>query len=250
MNNGVDKSLIMAVRLKQLRVEHGLSHERLSNALLERYGVKISTDSLINYEVADPKHDKAYKNQGMRIEYLRCFADFYRVSADYLLGITDVKSQNTDIADMVESSGISEDNALTLATAKCFQDLVLDGFEDSEQAQCLKEEIIRRFSLDKYPVGIVSGSLAMMCKTYTALVNDLLDAITADEGLLFDYGSLVSTAETIDNFGASFDPLLQEKLSSSGLVGLPAPQYVRFVSQELGKKVDRYLLQRYGHGYY
>lgn len=82
----MEKSFIMAERLKQLREEKGLSHDKLSKALLDQYGVKISSDSLMNYEVADAGHTKAYKNQGMRVEYLRCLADFYGVSADYILG--------------------------------------------------------------------------------------------------------------------------------------------------------------------
>ena len=81
-----DKSFIMAKRLKQLREEKGLSHEKLSKSLSDQYGVKISSDSLINYEVTDLNHSKACKNQGMRVEYLRCLADFYGVSTDYILG--------------------------------------------------------------------------------------------------------------------------------------------------------------------
>ena len=102
------KSFIMAERLKQLREGRGLSHDKLSKALADQYGVKISPDSLINYEVADANHTKAYKNQGMRVEYLRCLANFYHVSADYLIGITDVKSQDPSIATIVKSTGLSE----------------------------------------------------------------------------------------------------------------------------------------------
>lgn len=89
MEHNLQKSFVMAERLKQLRESKGLSLEKLSKTLLEQYGIKISSDSLMNYEVADPYHTKAYKNQGMRVEYLRCLADFYGVSADYILGHID-----------------------------------------------------------------------------------------------------------------------------------------------------------------
>lgn len=118
MDKGTDKSFIMAARLKQLRESRGLSHESLSNALFKQYGVKVSTDSLINYEVSNPHHARAYKNQGMRVEYLRCFADFYQVSADYLIGISDVKSQDSSISTIVKSTGLSESAALSLKIAK------------------------------------------------------------------------------------------------------------------------------------
>lgn len=112
------KSFIMAERLKQLREGRGLSYDKLSKALADQYGVKISPDSLINYEVADANHTKAYKNQGMRVEYLRCLANFYQVSADYLIGISDVKSQDSSISTIVKSTGLSESAALSLKIAK------------------------------------------------------------------------------------------------------------------------------------
>ena len=81
-------SFVMAERLKQLREAKGLSHERLSSALSAQYGISISSDSLMNYEVTGEFHSKKYKNLGMRVEYLRYFSDFYNVSTDYLLGQT------------------------------------------------------------------------------------------------------------------------------------------------------------------
>lgn len=83
-----ESSILMAQRLKELRKEKNISHVSLSNAIKEKYGIEISRDSLMSYEVSDPNHTKAYKNEGMRVEYLRCLADFYGVSADYLLGFT------------------------------------------------------------------------------------------------------------------------------------------------------------------
>lgn len=84
-----ESSILMAQRLKDLRKEKNISHVSLSNAIKEKYGIEISRDSLMSYEVSDPNHTKAYKNEGMRVEYLRCLADFYGVSSDYLLGLTD-----------------------------------------------------------------------------------------------------------------------------------------------------------------
>lgn len=115
MGFDTEKSFIMAERLKQLREEKGLSHEKLSKALFDQYGVKISSDSLINYEVADADHTKAYKNQGMRVEYLRCLADFYGVSADYILGqINDPCRAPSAIDDL----GLSEKAVRWLADLK------------------------------------------------------------------------------------------------------------------------------------
>ena len=117
MGFDTQKSFIMAERLKQLREEKGLSHEKLSKALSDQYGVKISTDSLINYEVANADHTKAYKNQGMRVEYLRVFANFYNVSTDYLLGITYERTQDLEIRDIVKKTGLSEESVQYLVEA-------------------------------------------------------------------------------------------------------------------------------------
>ena len=84
-----EQSLIAAVRLRNLRKSNKLSHVALSSALKEKYSIEISRDSLMNYEISDPNNQRAYKNKGMRIEYLYCFSDFYQVSADWLLGLTD-----------------------------------------------------------------------------------------------------------------------------------------------------------------
>lgn len=111
-----NSSFTMAVRLKQLREEKGLSHDKLSKALFSHYGVKVSSDSLCNYEVASKDHSKAYKNQGMRVEYLRCLADFYGVSCDYLLGADVPRSPDTTVQEIVKFTGLSEENVSDLIT--------------------------------------------------------------------------------------------------------------------------------------
>lgn len=101
-----ESSILMAERLKKLREEKKISHVSLSKAIKEKYGIEISRDSLMSYEVSDPNHTKAYKNEGMRVEYLRCLADFYGVSSDYLLGFTnDPKRQPC----AVDELGLSEE---------------------------------------------------------------------------------------------------------------------------------------------
>ncbi|MBQ7001513.1 MAG: hypothetical protein IJN67_10800 [Oscillospiraceae bacterium] len=99
------KSLIMARRLKDLRTEKGLSHESLRKSLMEKYKIDISVDSLKNYEVSKVPHVKAYKNEGMRVEYLRCLADFYGVSADYILGLINDPCR---VPSAIDDLGLSE----------------------------------------------------------------------------------------------------------------------------------------------
>jgi|GEM_PF-6160436 hypothetical protein len=103
------KTIIMGERLKLLREEKKLSHVILSKKIKEKYGVNISKDSLINYEATDVTNlEKIRKKDGMRIEYLRCFSDFYGVSADWILGNTDVRSPEIQFKGICDMTGLSE----------------------------------------------------------------------------------------------------------------------------------------------
>lgn len=246
----IDKSIsfITAQRLKELRTQKGLSYESLRKALMEEYGIDISVDSLKNYEVTKDGHVRAYKNEGMRLSYLRCFADFYGVSSDYILGISDVKSQSMAVKMIVDSTGLSEENVMALCLTQALSSLYLAQEKQDREMQAVESEVKQRLHLDKYP--LTGLSLAAICFNFKSLINDTIKAATTDEGILFDYGNLRSTAPTIDNFDGSFDPDFQKQLAERGLTSLPAPLYVRFMSDELAKKIDRYFIGKYGRGYY
>ena len=94
-----EKSFVMAKRLKELREGKNLSHVKLAKALKEQYGIEVSRDSLMAYEVSDPNSTKAYRNEGMKVEYLRCLAEFYEVSVDYLLGYTNDQDRQPSLID-------------------------------------------------------------------------------------------------------------------------------------------------------
>jgi len=124
-------SFIMAKRLKELRESRGLSYSKLSNELTEAYHdhnnpqkeggdcetrkTIISRDSLINYEVDEIPHSKAYANNGMSVENLRYLCDFYGVSADYLLGLTDVKTPDDGVKSILKSTHLTEEAATSLS---------------------------------------------------------------------------------------------------------------------------------------
>ena len=79
-------------RLEDLRKEKKLSFEQLSKQLAER-GVSISHTNLKNYEINDPLHPLYGRTRSMSIEYLVAFADFYDVSVEYLLGLSNSRKQ-------------------------------------------------------------------------------------------------------------------------------------------------------------
>ena len=103
-------SFEMGSRLKSLREENQLSYQELADALLEKYGIKISKDSLRDYEICSDYRSKAKSlpNLGMRTEYLIILSDFYEVSTDYLLCKTDVRSRDIQVREICKYTGLSE----------------------------------------------------------------------------------------------------------------------------------------------
>ena len=79
-------------RLEDLRKEKKLSFEQLSKQLAER-GVNISHTNLKNYEINDSVHPLYSRTRSMSIEYLVAFADFYDVSVEYLLGMSNSRKR-------------------------------------------------------------------------------------------------------------------------------------------------------------
>ena len=108
----------MSRRLKELRVGYqdksggggeSLSHDALSS-LLDKRGVKVSRDSLINYE-RNPSIEPTSRHgtcPGMSAKNLVALADLYGVSTDYILGLTDIKTTDVDIATACVTTGLTE----------------------------------------------------------------------------------------------------------------------------------------------
>ena len=102
-----EQSVKMGKRLKILREKtllngKKMSHVELKKKLKELYGIEISRDSLMNYEVSDINHSKFGTNLKMSAEYLNCLARFYRVSTDFLLGLSDVDTTNPTLRAVCE----------------------------------------------------------------------------------------------------------------------------------------------------
>lgn len=102
---------MMAERLKEERKRIKLSHEKLSKKIEAEYGVKVSVDSLKNYEVTDPYSERFGKNIAMRVEYLACLADIYGVSMDYLAGKAEHRTTDPSLQAAADYTGLTE-NAL------------------------------------------------------------------------------------------------------------------------------------------
>lgn len=96
-----------AKRLKKLREKANLSHAKLKVALEEKYNITISEASLKKYEITKKTHVNYGDVKGMKIEYLEMFADFYNVSTDYILGLTNSQSSDLTEQKIYDRIGIS-----------------------------------------------------------------------------------------------------------------------------------------------
>lgn len=222
MKNQIEKSFIMAERLKRLREENRYSHEKLSNALINQYGIKISPDSLMNYEVSVSHHTKAGKNQGMRVEYLRCLADFYNVSTDYLLGLSNVKTPSTDLQAVVAYTGLSEDNVATLNTHK-----VAAAFDP--------------------PLTYNNARSVQGDELFLDCANDLLDALYKhSDRLLSNYYLLRSLAANITQCDPEYcNEKRVQDLASHGYAPVPVRNAVQFLCLEFSSVIEWYLRSKY-----
>ncbi len=102
-------SFTLGKRLRELRENRGLSHVELIKQLNKKYGVSISRDSIMAYEISDKSRAKAEKlpNMGMRVEFIYCLADFYEVSLDYLFGRAENPVPDINIRKICEQTGLS-----------------------------------------------------------------------------------------------------------------------------------------------
>lgn len=203
---------IFGERLRKLRIESGLSQQALSTEL------EISKAALCYYENGQRAPD---------INILACVADYFNVSADYLLGRSDVKSvdpsQKINIA--CEMTGLSEKaiqalNILKSQNEPMFQnpdvsviDFLLNTFVDNNSGSKsdLKPNLLFLVALSEYvmfekrPKGddkveyfISNGNLLISSNDGFPLPeNDIVSKSGRKSGKEDDYFSRVFTVRKI-----------------------------------------------------
>ena len=103
-------------RIRQLRESQNLTQLQLAEKL------NVSEQLIKNYEKAYLSNgqstgrasDKTTAIAGMKIETLHKISQVFNVSTDYILGLSSIKSSESTIIDMVKSTGLTEQNILSL----------------------------------------------------------------------------------------------------------------------------------------
>lgn len=96
-------TLTMGERFKDARTVHNKNGKQTTDAVFEATGISKSTLSNIENDKRDPGAD-----------VIRKLAKHYGVSTDYLLGLTDIKTPETNARAVISYTGLSEENVKTL----------------------------------------------------------------------------------------------------------------------------------------
>ena len=134
---------VFASRLNTLMEDASIKTADLSDAIDNTVGIKISVGSLSQY-----RNGKARANN----EAMFAIAKYFHVSADWLLGLTDVRTTDTSIRSIGDYTGLSEDSIAYLnasniygdnITAGIIEDFLLAASMDSIRMNLLKATNLR-----------------------------------------------------------------------------------------------------------
>lgn len=134
--------LTLGEKLKDLRNQKGLTTIQVCDEILKRYNYNLSNGKYNEME-GDAKKDFGHKT----FIYL---ADFFEVSVDYLLGISNIPSPNIKIKAICKLTGLSEKAVkMLISTTSMSLQQSLDLFEGTTISEIEKEELYN--GLGDYP---------------------------------------------------------------------------------------------------
>lgn len=194
-----NKNAIFPTQLRDLRREKGVSQDELSKIL----GVSKSTLGL--WETGDTLPDA---------RSLHDLAVYYGVSADYLLGLTDVQTSDTNIKAICEYTGLHADTVVFLhgyLSATNQRDNVIISF-------------YRRFFDDvvmSHSIGEMCGNI-LLAGEANAIANMIDESSTENDNTL-----------RID--GAALTEIINDKIGIYPLPAKKASNYFLLAAQEIAK---------------
>lgn len=205
--------LTMGERFKDARTVHN-KHGKETTGVVEKVtGVSKSTLSEIENDRRAPG-----------AEIITVLARHYGVSADYLLGLSDVITPDTTAQAVIAYTGLSEDNILTLHHMK-------EGTSNPMLSEAADGGIIN-----------ING-----CHPYLDCLNDLLDAIYSKKDMIIrDYIPMQYYAE----WNKHYDPLYlseerERELQAHGHTSIPISVFIEQKSIKIAREIEKYLIGKY-----
>ncbi len=143
-----ETTFIFSNRLEELTEKKRDENPKLSNKVQ-------AAEMNIPYQTFNKYlHDNAECN----ISYLKVMAKYFDVSTDYLLGYSDVATNDTDLRTVCDYSGLSEGALQTLTT---YKDFPLDARLDTLNALLENADFTRLLSLITEKISIEADTLSI-----------------------------------------------------------------------------------------
>ena len=233
-------SIKFAKRLKELREKKGKTQLQLANEISQQYGVKLSDDSIMYYETIEKHHTKFKKNTGMALKYLWCFADYFEVSVDYLLGNVDYHTTEENQRISCEYTGLSED--------------VIDFFYSIRSSELIGylNTFLSPSNFTHVPFALYSFAGAIQVSVFDKLVKETIGSILLEDDEYLkaeniDTYSLTIrlNSETLDHFATALDmpPNLRKSIQFHLLHSLALPDILNYLEND-PTQIDRYAVSR------
>lgn len=193
---------VSTIRLRELIDNVQKTREEIGN------GVGLDTSTITKYYNGDRK---------LTIEAVKKFSKFFNVSADYLLGLSDARTNDKDIQAVCDYTGIDYYNVVLLHS-------LAEDMKQVENIACLEEKMITDFSIDNDEKSIEFESyVASICldvindligsQPYFEIFRqarrfkDILEKLTLIENTLTSVNEKITSAET-ENETLHFEKML------------------------------------------
>lgn len=185
-------------KIRKLREETGTSQQKIADLL------GVTRQSLSLYEKGE---------RTINVEALGKLAEFFGVSADYLLGLSDVRSTEQDMRTACEVTGLSEYAVSAFTELKkepCF-DIVDKLFSDCEDYDT-KELLEKAFSncMDEVKVEAFASAFCELAGVKITLSDDSTSAVLLRKILIEIQSYMLSNSREAENNNLLFRVPLQE----------------------------------------
>ena len=205
--------LTMGERFKDARTVHNQHGKQTTGAVEKATGISKST-------ISETENDK----RAPGAETISELARHYGVSADYLLGLSDVITPDTTAQAVIAYTGLSEANVLTLHHAK-------ENSNDPMFSNTTCDEVIN-FNISR---------------PYLDCLNDLLDAIySKKKTIIRDYTLIRHYADWINHYDPQyFSEDREMDLQAHGHTSVPISAFIEQKSIKIAREIENYLIGKY-----
>lgn len=227
----------------------------------------INPQTIKNYEKAGSTNAQNSCNSrtnaiaGMKIETLYKAAKLLNVSADYLLGLSDVKSSNPDIKNAVELTGLSEEDIVALALANRISQSYIpsqpakgiwpvESYNPPADASMTYQKFVEETNLLQFvcpmpqeyynDIRIFDEMALDLLRNLPSFIDDLIHAAIQDWSIVSDYRTLCKSP-----YACKTDVKQLSKdhhfAVENGYALMEASEYFDFLTQKIGRSIAGYL---------